>query len=268
MYEIIIADDEVIERTVLNKKLHRFFGDNAQIRQAGNGREVLALYEEKPADILVLDIEMPGITGLDAAEQIREKNRDCSIIFLTAFDEFSYARKAISVRATDYLLKPCADNELVSAIEEGMRVCDQRKHRAALDASNAMPGLSAGEAIAQAALSKAQDAGSREQQEKISSMISLNYMNDLSVSDMAEELGYSEAYFCKLFKQYFGQSFVSYLTEYRVREAIRLFANENASIRDISQAVGYADSNYFAKVFKRVTGQAPTEYRAALIKRS
>lgn len=267
MYQIVIADDEVIERTALCKKLRRYYGDTIAVREAENGREVLILQEERPADILILDIEMPGITGLDAAQELRSRGSSCSIIFLTAFDEFSYARKAVSVHATDYLLKPCDDRELLSAVEEGMRLTDERRRRAALDASNAMPGLSQGEAAAAAALTKS-CAHAGGQQDKISSIIAREYMHDLSVADMANELGYSEAYFCKLFKQYFGQSFISYLTEYRIREAIRLFANEGASVKDIGQAVGYADSNYFAKVFKRVTGHSPTDYRMSIMHKS
>ena len=131
MYKVIIADDEVIERTVLGKKIKKNFGDSISLRQARNGREVVSFYKEESADILILDIEMPGVTGLEAAEQIRAMGAACGIIFLTAFDEFSYAKRAISVRALDYLLKPCDDRELIAAVEEGMRGADERHRRAA-----------------------------------------------------------------------------------------------------------------------------------------
>ena len=307
MYQVIIADDEVIERTVLGRKLEKAFGDGICLRQARNGREVLALYHEKPADILILDIEMPGVTGLEAAEQIRAEGAGCGIIFLTAFDEFAYAKRAISVRALDYLLKPCDDRELIAAVEEGMRLADGRRRRAAqmegagrsgretVPAGRQARNVSAGQAQDPAARDPARfsggapvpgwtdparpgsgaeiggdgmraaepegAAGTGGQQEKIRRIIRREYRNELTVSGIADELGYSEAYFCKLFKQYFGQSFVSYLTDYRIREARRLLAETNLSVKEAGQAVGYADANYFAKVFKRVTGQSPTEYR-------
>jgi two-component system response regulator YesN len=307
MYQVIIADDEVIERTVLGRKLEKAFGDGICLRQARNGREVLALYHEKPADILILDIEMPGVTGLEAAEQIRAEGAGCGIIFLTAFDEFAYAKRAISVRALDYLLKPCDDRELIAAVEEGMRLADGRRRRAAqmegagrsgretVPAGRQARNVSAGQAQDPAARDPARSsggapvpgwtdparpgsgaeiggdgmraaesegaAGTGGQQEKIRRIIRREYRNELTVSGIADELGYSEAYFCKLFKQYFGQSFVSYLTDYRIREARRLLAETNLSVKEAGQAVGYADANYFAKVFKRVTGQSPTEYR-------
>lgn len=259
MYLITIADDEVIERTALQRKLHKYFGDTVTVREAGNGREVLALQEEQPADLMILDIEMPGISGLEAAEELRHRGDACPIIFLTAFDEFSYARKAISVHATDYLLKPCDDRELVSAVEEAMRTVEERRQNAHAAGTNAASGtqtVAAGDDVT---------AHADSQQDKILALITQGYQRDLSVADMANALGYSEAYFCKLFKQYFGQSFVSYLTEYRIREAMRLLSNDKIGVKEVGRSVGYADSNYFAKVFKRVMGQSPTEYRAGIL---
>ncbi|MCR5716350.1 MAG: AraC family transcriptional regulator, partial [Lachnospiraceae bacterium] len=97
--------------------------------------------------------------------------------------------------------------------------------------------------------------------EAVRSYIELHYAEDLSVSVMAEHFGYSEVYFCKIFKQHFGESFVSYLTHYRIREAVRLLEDESVNVKDVGKAVGYEDSNYFTKVFRRVMGMSPSEYR-------
>ena len=70
---------------------------------------------------------MPGINGIQAAERIREKDKKCCIIFLTAFDEFAYAKKAITVRALDYLLKPWDEKELMLVLEEAMRMAGEEK---------------------------------------------------------------------------------------------------------------------------------------------
>jgi len=76
-------------------------------------------------------------------------------------------------------------------------------------------------------------------------------------------MGYSEAYFCKLFKQCFRANFSAYLNEYRIEKAKAMMDNVRLSVKDISIACGYSDSNYFARVFKRITGQTPSEYRMA-----
>ena len=74
-------------------------------------------------------------------------------------------------------------------------------------------------------------------------------------------MNYSDAYFCKIFKQCFGKGFIVYLSEYRVEKAKELLSDVAINIKNVSQEVGYRDSNYFAKVFKRIVGETPTEYR-------
>ena len=99
----------------------------------------------------------------------------------------------------------------------------------------------------------------------ITDYIQSHYMEDLSMQDLARRMNYSEAYFCKLFKQCFGQNFTSYLTEYRVETAKKMLGQPTVNVKEIGKAVGYCDANYFAKVFKRITGQSPTDYRTELL---
>ena len=102
---------------------------------------------------------------------------------------------------------------------------------------------------------------------KISDYIEEHYMYELSMQDVARIMNYSEAYFCKLFKQCFDQNFTSYLTEYRMEQAKRLLQEPTVNIKEVGKAVGYTDANYFAKVFKRATGHSPTEYRMGNLKK-
>ena len=80
-------------------------------------------------------------------------------------------------------------------------------------------------------------------------------------------MNYSDAYFCKLFKQCFDRSFVTYLTDLRVDKAKELLSDVVVNIKDISTKVGYRDSNYFAKVFKRVVGMTPSDYRSYVLQK-
>ena len=126
MIQLMIADDERIERFVLRKTLDKYLGDICQIYEAENGRQALALYREKHIQIAILDIEMPGINGIQAAEEIRRCDPDCCIIFLTAFDDFHYARQAVHVRAMEYLLKPYTERELLDVLDEAVRLTRRR----------------------------------------------------------------------------------------------------------------------------------------------
>ena len=302
MLRLLIADDEVIERKVLYKTLQKNVGDQCVIFQAENGRQALRVYEEEKIQIAILDIEMPGINGIEAAQKIREKDKECCIIFLTAFDEFSYAKKAITVRALDYLLKPYDEQELMPVVEEAMRLAAEfqaNRQEAGYQANRPASGYQANRPASGYQASRpaaghqaSQPAGPGQKNELpetglpvgddmedggqvrlskvteiISHYIETNYMYDISMQDLARHMNYSEAYFCKLFKQCFNKNFTSYLTEYRVVEAKRMLAMPTVNVKDIGRAVGYSDSNYFAKVFKRITGQSPTEYRLCIFQK-
>ena len=89
------------------------------------------------------------------------------------------------------------------------------------------------------------------------------YPEAAAMQDAAAALRYSDAYFCKLFKQCFKVNFSAYLNEYRVNKARQLILDPRLSLKDIGAAVGYSDANYFTRVFKRLTGQTPSEYRVA-----
>ena len=97
--------------------------------------------------------------------------------------------------------------------------------------------------------------------DNIREFIEKHYKEDISLQDLAGSMNYSDAYFCKIFKQCFNKSFLVYLTEYRVEKAKKLLADVSINIKDVSTEVGYRDSNYFARVFKRNAGVTPTEYR-------
>ena len=252
--KLLVAEDELIERKVLCKTLQKYLGDLITLYEAKNGREAMELFAREAPQVAVLDIEMPGATGLDVARKIRETDKNCAILFLTGFDKFAYARQAISVRAMDYLLKPYNEQELVFAVEEAIRqVTAQAPVRRMPEPAPAEPVRREEDEDVRTAIIRAE----------ISSFIDAHYREDISMQDAAAALRYSDAYFCKLFKQCFKVNFSAYLNEYRVNKARQLMLDPRLNMKDIGAAVGYSDANYFTRVFKRLTGQTPSEYRVA-----
>ncbi len=256
-YRILVADDEPIERQVVNKKIMGFFPDQVEVTLAENGLEAVELYEKNSCQIAILDIAMPGMTGLEAAAIIRQRHENAGIIFLTAFDEFSFAKKAIEVKALDYILKPGSDKDIINILEEAMRLCDKEKR--------------IGEA--ERATSSAEESKENPEEEtlesnafvkKVREYIDQNYQEDIALQDIAGAFGYSDVYFCKLFKQNFGMNFITYLNEYRMDKAKALLADPMINIKDISSKAGYRDANYFTRVFKRMVGMTPSEYRSGV----
>lgn len=254
MYRVLLVDDEQIERMALAKKIDRYYGDKVNIYHAVNGREAVDMCSDHKNDIIIMDISMPEMNGVMAAKYIRQIDDKCSIIFLTAYDDFEYARNAIKIRALDYLLKPCDINDLLAvmdmAIQKLDRECDFK-----------------GNTKENKPERKRENVKNFDEQTTIKYLreyVENNYTFDISMQEVAEDMGYSDAYFSKLFKQYFNQNFTAYLTEYRIKKAKELLSNTNHSIKDISRMVGYTDSNYFAKIFKRLVGEIPSKYRENL----
>lgn len=265
MYRVLIADDEPIERLVITKKLNQLFQGRIEVIQAENGTDALELYQREACRIAILDICMPGMDGLETARQIRNLGTNAVLIFLTAYDDFDFAKQAFSVRALDYLLKPSSDEELEATIEEALRLVEEqdisqkKKEKEEPIVENASENVLTVDEAAKDNIRMRAIAGD------ILNYIEENYKNDISLQDIATNLNYSEAYFCKIFRQCFSKNFTGYLTEYRIEKAKELLSDMRINIKDVSARVGIRDSNYFTRVFKRYVGKTPSEYRNSVL---
>ena len=260
MYQILVAEDEAVERKVLCEILRRNLGERCVVHEAQNGREAVELFEQHRHQVAILDIEMPSLSGLEAAHRIRKTGSPCMILFLTAFDKFSYAREAITLRALDYLLKPYEEQELILSVEEALYLYDRRQEEVAARMLTGEVPVRREEDHTTLRLGQVR--------ENIERYIQANYHTELSMQDVARAMNYSDAYFCKLFKQCFKVNFSAYLNEYRITRARELLQTTRLNVREISVACGYSDANYFARVFKRITGLTPTEYRMSILEKA
>lgn len=232
---LLIADDENLELKVLEKTVKKHFVDELEIFASSNGRKASQICDEVKPDIALLDIEMPGMNGIELAKYIKEKYAECIIIFITAYDRFEYAIEAIHIKAFDYLLKPWKEERLCELIDT---------------------------AIENVRSMQKTDSIVHSQKDIIKDYIDRNYKKDISAKDVAGILGYSDVYFSKVFKQLFDDNFINYLTKIRIDRAKVLLKDVSFNIKEVGKSVGYADSNYFTKVFKRSIGISPSEYRS------
>ena len=248
MKHILIVDDSNMYCIIAKNALEGSY----RVSLVHSGQEALEFLEKEIPDLILMDIEMPGMNGLDAADAIREADKDAVIIFITAFDEFDYAKRAIHVHALEYLLKPLSEKELSANLEEAIYLTQKSEKKKPLLKADLQENHH--ENIKMNAVA-----------DNIREFIEKHYKEDISLQDVAGSMNYSDAYFCKIFKQCFDKSFLVYLTEYRVEKAKVLLADMSINIKDVSAEVGYRDSNYFARVFKRNEGIPPTEYRLRVL---
>ncbi|MFD1956071.1 AraC family transcriptional regulator [Paenibacillus thailandensis] len=97
--------------------------------------------------------------------------------------------------------------------------------------------------------------------EKVKDFIEINYAQKITIEDIARFIGLNRSYLCSLFKQRMNTSIQDYLIRYRMNKACEMMANAELSIGDISRSVGYSDPLLFSKIFKKMKGVSPRQYR-------
>lgn len=258
MIRVLIADDERLEREALADLVVRRFEHEAVIQTAENGRRAADTAILWEADLILMDIEMPGINGLDATRAVLEQRPECKVIFVTAYSLFQYAHEAMHLGACDYLLKPVDPDEAEAAIRRAIRQIEAGRKLAELAPVAPEPAADTAEAEDRNALVMAH----------VRRYMEDNYMFDLSLDSVSEILHISPAYLSAQFKKYQKMNFLDCLTELRINAAKQLLTDPLRSAAEVASMVGYEDASYFARAFKKRTGMTPTQYRREAARQS
>lgn len=236
--KIMVVDDEPIILGGIVAMVRECWED-AWIEEAADGFEALERLQTFKPDLLISDVNMPEMTGLELIEETKRRGYCDRYVILTGYDEFEYARQAVRLGVMDYLLKPVQTNELQSVLDRLGR-----------------PGHSTD------ALPEHTDGNGSETTKVILEFIHLHYGRDLPLDEVAEHAGIHPNYLCAVMKRGFGKSYVNYLREYRVERAMEMFRdNPRIQIDKVASAVGYELPRHFYKVFKKETGLTPGQYR-------
>ncbi len=250
MLNILIADDEYMEREMLASILESHYRDQVRIRLAENGRQAVDIAAVWDPDVILMDIEMPGLNGIEAARRILGQHPGTKLIFITAYGVFTYAQEAVKLGACDYILKPVQAEEVLRSVKLAAGQAESHRQLKAL-APEASSLTEAGPQDKAAVLMA-----------KVQKYLQHNYMLcDLSLDSVSAILGLNASYFSSLFKRSMGVNFVDYLTDLRVQAAKELLSDPLRSAAEVAGLVGYENANYFTRTFKKKTGMTPTEFR-------
>ncbi|MBG9735263.1 AraC family transcriptional regulator [Paenibacillus alvei] len=130
MYRLLIADDEALEREGLEWIITRMMPDTFEIIHADNGRVAIQKADEHRPHIVLMDVRMPGIQGLDALKEIKERNPLVKMVLITAYEYFDYAKQALSLGVKEYLVKPAKREQIVSILQRLVdEIKDERRKR-------------------------------------------------------------------------------------------------------------------------------------------
>ncbi|WP_217593613.1 response regulator [Cohnella sp. GbtcB17] len=252
MLKVMIVDDEEHIRLGIAKILSRYPGGLEIVGQHANGLEAmlrLPNMEPDDLDVIITDIEMPMLDGLRFIEQAKAKLPDVSIVMLSGYNDFEYARKAMRAGAADYLLKPMDKVEVFKLLD---RFAAQKRERLG-DADETPMQRGAGAAPPAESVSTA---------DRICRLIDQEYNKEIDLSYIADKVGFNASYISKLFSRERGETITDYLNRVRIDKA-KQFLRDHPSLKvyEIAHIVGYGDKIYFQKLFKRTVGVTPNEYR-------
>ena len=129
MYKIMLADDEGIVIDSVKFIIEKEFGDKCVVEFAKTGRSVIELAESFRPDIAVMDIQMPGINGIEAMKEIRSFSKNTIFIVMSAYDKFDYAKEAIKLGVLEYITKPMERTKIVDALKKAMDKIDSDREK-------------------------------------------------------------------------------------------------------------------------------------------
>ncbi|WP_309122327.1 response regulator [Paenibacillus sp.] len=251
---ILIAEDEALTRNGLKRLLAKSNGGAAKVDVAEDGESAWRLIREGGTeyDLILADIRMPKLNGLELLKRLRDEGIGSSVILLTGYADFEYARTALRLGASNYLLKPVDEEQIMQAVDEGLRFAVERRQadaNARLIRDNPELFDRAAGAIRHPIVRKA-----------------LEYIADhlhlpIGIREVAEAVHLNASYFSELFKQETNASFSDYLIALRLRKAKELLLTTDRKIYEIAEETGYGNASYFVKVFRESEGMTPKQFR-------
>lgn len=345
MLNVIIVDDNI--RTIEGLRKHIPWEDTGCvcIGTATNGVEALKLCRMLPADIVITDVKMPIMDGLELCATLRQEFPGLHLIVISAYDDFEYARNAMVFGVENYILKPINDKKiqelsqflrkisisaqsysaslaafynssvvadlnleimvgnagritnLIQAIfsplgEDFKAVEDVATHLIASLYHQAsvlgVPGAIEGRTLTESMVElqglhstpavidfvtnrylyisqfvcRIKDTNKQILAQNVKEYLMANYADSgITTYSLSEKFHISQSYLCHIFKKYENNSINSFLTQIRLDQALYLMGNSDTSIQEIARLVGYPDAHYFSRVFKKVKGLSPSDYK-------
>ncbi len=268
---LLILDDEYFIVRNVQHNLAKCDIHFDEVFCAYSAKQARALVKREQVDILIADIEMPQESGLDFVRWLQEEGYHIVTVILTSHQRFDYARKAIELNCTGYLLKPVNTGELEREMKKAIsrvHVIHRRMGDSATASDgqgNPRPAADGPDSGRQPAYQKPYTSAgdqcscfTKEVQDYIQEHLG---DVDLSRATIADYFHLNPEYFSSLFHRKFGVTLVSYILNARIDMAKYYLRNTDFTVKEISDKVGFANSSYFYRQFKTVTGMTPYQYK-------
>jgi two-component system response regulator YesN len=253
MYKLLIVDDEPLIRKGISKLIDYEELAVGSVFEAADGISALKIVKRENPDIVLTDINMPGMDGLEFAKKAREFNPGIKIAVITGYDYFDYAVTALKTGVDDYVLKPVSREDITNIIKKLINIL--KKERAEIEVRKTYEKL--------ADIKTSEDDGTDYRKEIKTVMDQRFNEPDFSLKTLAKSVALSPGYLSSLFKEIFGITFHDYLTAERLERAKILLLSTGLKNYEVAEQVGFEDPNYFSTAFKKRFGMSPSKYRSA-----
>ncbi|KHL97059.1 hypothetical protein QW71_03895 [Paenibacillus sp. IHB B 3415] len=246
-YTIVLVDDEKGIIDGLKVIIRRYLPQCEVIGFAYDGDEGFELVRRLQPHIVITDIRMLQVDGLEMIEKLKKEGIASKFIILSGYAEFEYARKGMYLGVRYYLNKPIEEDELQECTQQIINEIEQERI--------------SGELLTEYPPPAKESFTRKDIITEIKHYVANNFDKNISLADLSNRFYLNLNYLSQLFKEKTGQNYLEYLTQVRMERTKELLTGTDLKIYEIAQRVGYNDPTHFSKVFERLVGCKPTEYR-------
>lgn len=237
MWKVMIADDENYMLEAMEKLIDWKKMDCELLYKAKNGQELLEQVQKNPPDIIITDIKMPLVNGIEVAKYVYEHMLPAKVIVLSAYADFEYAQEAIKYDVCGYIIKTSVIEMLPEMIGKAIRKLSSPSET---EKEN-------------------EEAFSDDIFGRLQKYITEHYMEKLNLAQISNQLHANGSYLSRLYKTKTGQNLFDVINKMKLEKA-KEYMSQGKRIYEIAQMVGFDDVSYFSRVFRKYEGCAPRDY--------
>ncbi|MEG6522913.1 response regulator transcription factor [Desulfotomaculum sp. 1211_IL3151] len=244
MTVVLIVEDELLELEFLKSIVSEELLADDQVFTCQSGIQAVKLAKQHRPDIIVMDIHIAEMDGLNTLQEIRKFLPRAAVVILSAYSDFFYAQTAIRLRVQEYLLKPVKPSvfrqifqELLTTVATGQEQADEEM----MDPDT--------------------ESNQRDFIEKARKYIHDNFRQKLTLQDVSSYAFLNPQYFSRIFRKEVGVSYTDYVNKLRIEYACKLLETTSYPAYRISSECGFTDPSYFNRVFVQQMNMTPKAYR-------
>jgi len=237
MWKVMVADDETYMLEAMEKLIDWKKLDCQLVYKAQNGQELLEYMKRDVPDIIITDIKMPLVSGIEVAQYVYDHMLPTKVIILSAYADFEYAQEAIQYDVCGYIVKTSVIEMLPGMIKKAIKKLsipvDSERERGEYYADDIFG--------------------------KLQKYIEEHFMDKLTLHQIAHEIHANGSYLSRLYKLKTGHNLFDVINKMKLEKA-KEYISQGNKIYEAAQKVGFDDVSYFSRVFRKYEGCSPREY--------